>query len=330
MANKILESLSTQPYTLSTKQELHVGASIGISFYPQDGDTPEILLKNADNALYQAKDAGRNTYKTYTTGMHLQASARMLLENGLRKAVDKNELVLYYQPILSMSTEKIMSAEALLRWDHPIKGIILPSEFIPLAEETGLISRVGEWVIRSVFQQVRQWKDEDIKHPVISLNISPRQFDADHFADFVISCAQEYNISSNCIQLEITESLAMGNIADSIPKLRALKSAGFRIAIDDFGSGYSSLSYLKELPLDVLKIDRSFTKENTPKSRDETIVQAIIALGHSLSLEVCAEGIETSGQYDFFKNHNCDTVQGFFVAKPKPVSLFMESSNERF
>jgi diguanylate cyclase (GGDEF)-like protein/PAS domain S-box-containing protein len=327
LARCLLDAL--QPASLLDGHEIHLSASIGIAVYPSDGETSEVLMKNADNAVYQAKESGRNNFQLFTPTMHLKASARMLLENGLRKTLERNELQLYYQPIIRLEDEKTVIAEALLRWHHPVKGVILPGEFIPLAEETGIITQIGEWILHTAALQIKTWKDEGITPPIISVNISPRQFKDASFLDSLHHIVKQYDIHPEDFQLEITESVAMDNVDESIPKLRALKDAGFRIAIDDFGSGYSSLNYLKQLPLDCLKIDKSFTDESNSTSNDETIVQAIISLGHTLGLSVCAEGIESKSQYGFFKSHNCDLVQGFYIAKPQPVTVFTKNLVEK-
>ncbi|MBU6389323.1 EAL domain-containing protein [Patescibacteria group bacterium] len=317
LAKKILKILA--PALLINGEEVHVNASIGIATFPNDGETSDTLLKNADNALYQAKEAGRNNYKVYTPAMHLKASAKMLVENGLRKAIEHGELRLCYQPIVSLKDGRIISLEALLRWEHPLNGIIMPEEFIPLAEETGIIVQIGEWVIETAVAQAVAWRKAGFELPVISVNISPRQFSNEHFLEFLTHSLKERRVNPAIFQLELTESVAMENIAESITRLRFLKDRGFRVAIDDFGSGYSSLSYLKQLPLDFLKIDKSFTQESTGDARDETIAQAIIALGHTLHLEVCAEGIETCSEYEFFKANGCDAVQGFYICRPQPA-----------
>jgi len=320
VAENILQNM--QPHFLIGKKEVHVNASIGIALYPTDGTAARTLLQNADNALYEAKEAGRNSYKVYSPTMQLKATAKMFLEDGLRRTIDRDELTLYYQPIWDLRENRMVAAEALLRWNHPGKGLVMPSEFIPLAEEAGIITSIGEWIVTTLAAQLKEWEKAGIELPVMSINISPRQFASDRFMDSLLGCFTDAGMDSDCLQLELTERVAMENVDESIPRLRRLKDKGFRIAIDDFGSGYSSLSYLRELPLDVLKIDRTFATEANASLREKTIVQAIVTLGHTLNLAVCGEGIETKEQYDFYGILNCDMVQGFYIARPQATDNF--------
>lgn len=299
-------------------KEIHLNTSIGIATYPQDGDTFDTLLKNADNALYQAKEAGRNMFKTYTKAMHLKSSQRLSLENELRKAVDKNQFLVHYQPIVNVKTGKTNRLEALVRWQHPKMGVLQPVDFIELAEETGMILPIGEWVLKEVCRQIKRWELEGTACPPVALNLSARQFTQPDFHTKLCSIVEKAHVAANLIQLEVTETIAMENITTSISKLKMLQDMGYQIAVDDFGTGHSSLSYLKRLPVNRLKIDKSFIRNCLTDNRDAAIVKAIISLGHTLGLVVCAEGVENKAQLSFLKKNKCDTVQGFLLSQPIP------------
>ncbi len=312
-----------EPLVIDGK-ELYVTCSAGISLYPQDGADVETLLRNADAAMYRAKDHGRNNFQFYTSEMNERISERLNLENSLRRAVERKELVLNYQQKVDLRTGAICGAEALVRWNHPELGFLRPERFIPLAEETGLILAIGEWVIREACRQVRAWLDAGLKPGVVSVNLSARQFRQDGLVRAVSRILEETGVDPRHLELELTESTVMHNVQNGIAILHGLKSLGIALSVDDFGTGYSSLSYLKDLPIDVLKIDRSFVRDIGAGEGDDdgVLAQAIISLGHSLHLQVIAEGIESDAQLRFLKRHGCDHGQGFFYGEPVPCEAF--------
>jgi diguanylate cyclase (GGDEF)-like protein/PAS domain S-box-containing protein len=316
IAEKILEALR-QPLVLEGR-ELFVTSSMGISLYPEDGDDPETLVKNADTAMYRAKDQGRDTYQLYTPAMNATALERLALENSLRKALAQNELMVYYQPVLELDSGHVHGVEALLRWRHPEMGLVSPSDFIPLAEITGLILPIGPWVLRTACAQARTW--QAVGHPnlCVSVNISARQFAQGDLAAQVTRVLEETGLQPRYLDLEITESNAMQNADSTVEALRELKALGVRISIDDFGIGYSSLSYLKRLPIDTLKVDQSFVRDITTDPDDATIVTALIAMAHTLKLTVVAEGVESEEQLAFLAARRCDRMQGYLFSHPLP------------
>jgi len=307
----------SEPMTIDGK-ELYVTCSAGISMYPQDGPDVETLLRNADAAMYRAKDHGRNNFQFYTSEMNERINERLMLENALRRALERNEFLLNYQQKVDLRTGAVCGAEALVRWNHPELGLLRPERFIPLAEETGLILPVGEWVIRETCRQVRAWLDAGLKPGLVSVNLSARQFRQDGLVRIVSRILEETGVDPSSLELELTESTVMHNVATGIATLHGLKSLGVALSVDDFGTGYSSLSYLKDLPIDVLKIDRSFVRDiGAGEGADEGVLaQAIISLAHSLHLKVIAEGVETDAQLRFLKRHGCDQGQGFFYGEP--------------
>ncbi|NLG16038.1 MAG: EAL domain-containing protein [Fibrobacter sp.] len=296
--------------------ELYVTSSIGISIFPTDGEDMETLLKNAEAAMNRAKEMGINNYQHYKPAMNAKAFEQLTLEHNLRKALKNNELMVYYQPQLDLATEKIIGAEALLRWKHPDLGMISPAQFIPIAEESGLILPIGEWVLRTACKQAKTWLDTQNKKIVISVNLSARQFQQQDLVSTVNKVLQETGLPPRYLELEITESLGMKNPELTLRTLRELKSMGMHISIDDFGTGYSSLSYLKRFPIDTLKVDRSFVMDIQTDANDAAIVLAIIALAHSLKLKVIAEGVESREQSQFLLEHGCEMVQGFLFSPP--------------
>lgn len=316
IANKILESLS-KPFNLMGI-EVYTSISIGISLYPSDGSNLDTLLKNADTAMYRAKDLGRNNYQFYAREMNSKAIEKLKVENELRKALEKNELFLQYQPQVDLNSGKILGVEALIRWKHPEFGLVHPVEFIPLAEETGLIIPIGEWVLRSACEQYMCWKNQFGDFPKISLavNLSARQFRQKNLTETIEKVIKETKFDAGCLELELTESVIMENVSESIKTLRKLKNMGIKIAIDDFGTGYSSLNYLRRFPLDKLKIDRSFVMDILKGRQDGAIVETIISMAHTLSLRVIAEGAETREQIIFLQEKGCDEVQGYYFSKP--------------
>jgi len=306
--------------------ELFATASVGISLFPMDGDDCQTLLKNAGAALYKAKKSGGANYQFFTSDMHELATKRLALESHLRRAIQNEELLVHYQPRVSVDSLAITGVEALVRWRHPTLGLISPSEFIPLAEDTGLIVPIGEWVLRTASLQGRRWRDQGFAPIQIAVNISARQFHDQDLAQTVIMILEETGLSPKNLELEITESSIMQDAEFAAGMLNRLKNMGINISIDDFGTGFSSLASLKRLPIDVLKIDQSFVREATSDPDDAALVMAIITLAHNLRLKVIAEGVETEDQLRFLQLLRCDEIQGELFSKPlaaeKFVSLF--------
>jgi EAL domain-containing protein (putative c-di-GMP-specific phosphodiesterase class I) len=296
-----------------------VSASIGISLYPDDGNNVETLLKNADLAMYQAKNQGKNNFQFYTESMSTTALDRLHLENELRKALERGEFELYYQPKVSVKSRELVGVEALIRWTRANLGVCSPADFIPLAEETGLILPIGEWVLRTACHQGKLWQAEGLRPLPISINISKRQFEQEQLAETVIEILQRTDFDPQLLELEITESMIMQNPEAVIAMLNKLKSYGVMVSIDDFGTGHSSLGELRRLPLDALKIDRSFITNVVSNGDDAVIARAIIAMAHSLKLKVIAEGVETEDQLEFLHGLSCDEAQGYLFSKPVPA-----------
>lgn len=313
VAEKILNAFQ-KPFLLDDKN-LTISPSIGISLYPDDANDVSSLIKYADTAMYHAKSVGRNNFQFYTDQLNQYATRHVQLEAGLKLAIQENELSLVYQPKYDIFTKKIVGFEALLRWNNPSLGFISPAEFIPLAEETGFINQIGHWAINQACNQLAQWHELGFRDVSIAVNLSARQLKADIISTIEVALAVS-GLPASALELELTESMIMGNPQDSVAILSQLKSLGLTIAIDDFGTGYSSLSYLKRFPIDTLKIDREFVRDITEDPDDAAITSAIIALAHSLDLNVIAEGVETPEQLDFLLNEGCDQVQGFLLSKP--------------
>jgi diguanylate cyclase (GGDEF)-like protein len=314
IAQKIIETLKI-PFTLG-ERELFVTTSIGISLYPIDGTDPDTLVRNADTAMYRAKDSGRDNYQLYAPAMNAHALERLALENMLRKALTQKELVVYYQPLIDATSRMIVGVEALIRWNHPQLGLLSPAHFISVAELSGLIVPIGNWVLRTACKQVKAWHKRLDYDLTVSVNLSARQFSQPDLVEQVRRVLQESGLNPSCLELEITESNAMQNAENTIYTLRDLKTIGVRISMDDFGTGYSSLNYLKRFPIDTLKLDQSFVREVTTDKSDAAIVSAVITMAHSLNLEVVAEGVETEGQLDFLQRHHCDRIQGYLFSAP--------------
>jgi diguanylate cyclase (GGDEF)-like protein/PAS domain S-box-containing protein len=327
VAHKILKALQW-PYRLK-KQEVFLTGSIGIAMYPKDGKDAVTLTKNADQALYRAKDLGKNNYQLYSTAMHSRAMERMALENSLHRVFERQELRVHYQPQVDLASGKIVGIEALLRWQHPSGNIISPSLFIPLAEETGLIVPMGEWILRAACSQLREWQIAGFPELRLGVNVSSQQFQQTDLPELVAQILRESRLSPHCLNLEITETMVMGNVAEAIDILQTLREVGVTIAIDDFGTGFSSLSYLKDFPVDHLKIDRAFV-QNLPYSKNEVnIARHIVELAHALNLKVIAEGVEHKDQLLFLKDLGCDEIQGFYFSKPLPaeeMTLLLEEN----
>ncbi|BBP03013.1 EAL domain-containing protein [Sulfuriferula plumbiphila] len=317
--------------------EAFVSASIGIAFYPSDAIDADNLIRCADSAMYQAKEQGLG-YQFYRLDLENLSSERLTLENSLRRALERDELRLYYQPKVDLASGAVIGLEALLRWAHPVRGMIPPDQFVPLAEETGLIVPIGEWVLRTACLQIKAWQGEGMPLLPVAVNLSARQFrqpsasgetegrplsdEAAGVHDLVETIERvlgETGVDPSCLELEITESILMQNLSTAANILQALSAKGMRIFIDDFGTGYSSLSYLKRLPIDTIKIDKSFVGDITTDQDDAAIVAAIIAMAHSLRLKVVAEGVETQEQFDFLLERGCDAMQGYFYSKPLPA-----------
>jgi diguanylate cyclase (GGDEF)-like protein/PAS domain S-box-containing protein len=317
VAQKILGVLCA-PLDLDGR-EAFVSASIGIATYPQDGASADTLIMNADAAMYRAKAQGRNNYQFYAATMNEQAAGRLQMENSLRRAVEREEFLLYFQPKANVRTGAITGVEALLRWKHASGRIVPPAEFIPLLEESGLIVPVGEWVLRAACAQIREWAAVGIADVPIAVNLSPRQFQQQDIAEVVRRALADYDVPPHLIEIEITEGAAMHNPEAASTALDMLKALGVRIAIDDFGTGYSSLSYLKRFPIDCLKIDRSFINDVITDVEDASIAEAVITLAHALGLKVVAEGVENEAQARFLAARGCDEMQGYYFARPMPA-----------
>jgi len=300
-------------------QELFATASVGVSLFPDDGEESQSLLKNAGSALYRARKSGADNYRFYTEDMNSKASKQFALETSLRHAIDNEEFVLHYQPRMAVDSLKITGVEALVRWQHPQLGLLSPAEFIPLAEDNGLILPLGEWVLRTACRQNREWQERGFTALRVGVNVSARQFQQPHLAEIVLQILEDTGLAPEYLDLELTESSIMSNAQATIEVLTKLKAMGITISIDDFGTGFSSLSYLKRLPIDALKIDQSFVRDVTTDPDDAALVMAIVTLAHNLRLQVVAEGVETEEQLRFLHLLRCDEVQGYLFSKPLPA-----------
>ncbi|AOT70835.1 putative bifunctional diguanylate cyclase/phosphodiesterase [Geosporobacter ferrireducens] len=316
IANNILK-LFESPWMLN-QQEIYITASIGIAIYPDDSHEGYDLLQKSETAMCYAKDQGRNCHQFYSQKLNVPLLEKFQLETHLRSALRNNEFFLHYQPLADLTSGRIVGAEALLRWQHPLMGLIPPMKFIPLAEASNLILPIGEWVLRTACKQLKTWKDQGHPTIVISINLSARQFQQSNLVDLVTSILTEYQIEPHCLEIEITESIVLHNLELVIEALHHFKQMGIRIALDDFGTGYSSLNYLKQLPIDTIKIDKSFISGIMKDPKEEAIAKAIINLAHNLGLSVTGEGIETKEQLLFLRNRFCDKAQGYFISKPLP------------
>lgn len=319
VAERILQTMS-EPFLIDGT-EIYISTSVGMSFYPNDGGDLGVLLSKADVAMYQAKKQGRNNYQKYDALLDKQAFEKLQIENELRKALERNEFQLHYQPIFHLCSNKIVGAEALLRWKSGKSGIIPPQAFIPIAEETGMIVPIGEWVLKTALLQLKSWRLEGMEPLTISVNLSVRQFYQPNLIQMIRETLQETGVDPCCLTIEITESMTMDVEAASFI-LHELKKLGVNISIDDFGTGYSSLNYLKRFPIDHLKIDRSFIQDIANNKSDENIATTIILMAHNLGLSVIAEGVETQEQLALLKQHRCNEAQGYLFSKPVPAEQF--------
>ena len=322
-ANKVLSALAA-PHRVA-QHDLDVTVSIGVSTFPFDGQDAETLIKNADTAMYHAKENGRNNYQFFEQGMNERAVGRQVLEGSLRHALERQEFVLHFQPKVNLETGAITGSEALIRWLHPDRGLVPPAQFVPIAEDSGLILPIGQWVLREACRQARAWLDAGLGPMPVAVNISTLEFRSKHFLEGIRAILLETDLPPHFLELELTESVLMQHPESTVSVLRALKSIGVRLAVDDFGTGYSSLSYLRRFPIDVLKLDRSFVHDiASPETNDASIVSAVITMGKSLKYRVIAEGVETEEQLAFLQAHRCDEGQGFYFSPPAPPGQFAE------
>lgn len=315
VSQRILDAM-TRPFVIDG-QEISITASIGISVYPDDGRT---LLRNADIAMYRAKEKGKNNYQFYSTQIDNYSVERLALESGLRRALERGEFSLHYQPKVNIATGQISGMEALLRWQHPEMGAIAPGRFIPVAEEIGLILPIGAWVLRTACIQNRAWQQLGLRRFPVAVNLSPRQFAGEGLLGDVKAALDESGLEGSYLELEITESMVMVDPERAVTMLRQLKELGIRVAIDDFGTGYSSLAYLKRFPIDSVKVDRSFVEDIPDDVDSMAIAQAIIAMAHNLRLKVVAEGVESEAQLGFLRGEGCDEIQGYYFSAARPAS----------
>ena len=316
IASKIIKSLK-MPFKIDN-HELFVSTSIGISQYPEDGQTMESLIKHADIAMYSVKGKGKNGYEFYHIDMLDVYSKHLSLENDLRRAMDDHQFKIYYQPQINIETNEVVAMEALIRWQHPERGLISPSEFIELAEETHLIKEIGDWVLENACAELKRWRDMGLANVRIAINVSSIQLEQDDFVEKVLNILQKNDIPGDHLEIEITENTLMHDTDDGILKLTELSNNDIKIAIDDFGTGYSSLNYLKRLPIDTLKIDQSFVRDMSNSEEDSSIIKAIIAMAKGLNLNIISEGVETEAQLEQLKAWRCKNMQGFLFGRPMP------------
>lgn len=316
IANKILAAFRV-PFLID-KHELFTTCSIGITLFPNDGETSAALMKNADSAMHLAKERGKDRYQFYSSAIANNSFERLVLENSLRRAVERNEFRLYYQPQLDIRSGKVVGVEALIRWQHPDLGFIPPMEFISIAEETGLIHSIGEWVLRTACEQKKAWDKQGLHSLRVGVNLSAQQFHHENLVDLIGNILKKIDLDPKELDLELTESTIMTQLEETTETLRKFREMGIHISIDDFGTGYSSLMYLKTFPIDMIKIDKSFVRDVTTDQDDRAITQAIISMAHSLKLEVIAEGVETGAQLEIMKAQDCDMIQGYLFSKPIP------------
>jgi diguanylate cyclase (GGDEF)-like protein/PAS domain S-box-containing protein len=322
LARRILKALA-ESHSID-HHELHVTTSIGVSVFPDDGPDAETLIKNADTAMYQAKENGRQSYQFFKPAMKVRAVERQSVEESLRRALQRREFKLQYQPKIDLGTGAITGAEALLRWNHPTLGLVSPSRFIPIAEDCGLILPIGAWVLREACTQARTWFDKGLRVSTMAVNVSAMEFRDDNFLESLFEILRETGLDPKYLELELTESVLMKRAESTASILQILRERGVKIAIDDFGTGYSSLSYLRKFPVDALKIDQSFVRQISTVGDDTTIVTAVIGMARSLKLRVIAEGVETLQELEFLRAQKCDEAQGFYFSRPIPPAHFAE------
>jgi len=327
IVQRVMDSVA-QPVILGTK-EFFVTCSIGVAAFPSDGTPADNLIEHADIAMYRAKKLGRNNFQFYTPAMNEESLERVRIESALRNALERNEFVLHYQPQVDLQTGRIVGMEALIRWKHPELGMVPPSRFIGIAEDTGLIVPIGAWVMRTACAQNKAWQDAGLGKLRVAVNLSARQFSAADLLPGIEAILNDTGLEPSCLELELTESLFMNDVTPAVELLHRMKSLGVNLSIDDFGTGYSSFSYLSRFPIDVLKIDRSFVNDITHDANDAAIVASIIALAHNLRLSVIAEGVETAEQLDYLRHQGCDEMQGYYFSKPLPAHEFEQLLRQR-
>lgn len=308
----------------SGRREFHVTCSVGVAVYPNDGRNADVLLRNADVAMYKAKSSGRNNFQFFTAELNRMMVERVAIEHRLRNALSRKQLLLQYQPRVDVGNGRVVGAEALLRWRMPRQGVISPARFISVAEETGLIVPIGKWVLQAACQQAMAWQVAGLPPLVMSVNVSPRQFRQDNIVQTIAEALHDSGLPPRYLQIELTEGLAMQDAENHVRMLDEIKALGVQIAIDDFGTGYSSLGYLKRFPVDQLKVDRSFVQDLATDPDDAAIVQAIIVLGHQLGLRIVAEGVENDAQYRFLRSSGCDEMQGYLFGRPMDAAEFAQ------
>lgn len=326
VAEKLLQ-ICAKPVKISN-HEFFITTSIGICIYPNDGTSLEDLQKNADMAMYKAKKSGGGIYHYFTQEMNLEAHEHIQMEAALRKAIKNNEFVLHYQPKYNLADGLITGVEALIRWENPQHGMIPPGKFIPLAEETGLIMQIGEWAMREACRANKSWQQSGYQPISVAVNLSPKQFRHQDIAQVVANVLTETGLDAQYLELEITETAVMDSVELAITRLNAIKKMGVHISVDDFGTGYTSISYLKQYPVSVLKIDQNFIKGIPQDPNDLAITAAVIALGHSLGMKVVAEGVETAEQLQYLADHDCDIVQGYYLSRPLPEAKLLTQLNK--
>ncbi|MCW9014554.1 MAG: EAL domain-containing protein [Gammaproteobacteria bacterium] len=314
IADKIIHALK-KPFCIDD-HEFFVSTSIGIAHYPDDGTTMETLIKHADIAMYHVKDNGKDGYKFYADNMNELYSRHLSLENDMRRALQNDQFVIYYQPQINVETNEVFAMEALIRWQHPERGLISPTEFIALAEETGLIQPIGDWVLRNACAELKRWRNAGLTSVRVAINLSSCQLEQDNIVDTIFELLRSHDIPGDMLEIEITENVLMKDIENGIFKLNQLSDYGIKIAIDDFGTGYSSLNYLKKLPIDTLKIDRSFIHDMQQNDEDSSIIKAIIAMAKGLNLNIISEGVETEEQLEQLREWRCKNMQGFLFSRP--------------
>ena len=317
VAQRILSEIQ-RPVVINGREVIS-GVSIGIALYPEDGRDVDTIIKNADTAMFHAKSSGRGRYQYYSAEMNASAVAKLALESDLRHAIARSEFLLHYQPKLDLATNRIVSVEALVRWQHPKRGLVQPGEFIELAEETGMIMELGAYVITQACLQFKQWQAMGIDLESIAVNLSPVQFRRDDLVEHIAEILDSTGVPPNRLELEITEGAVMHNEEKSIETMKRLKALGISLSMDDFGVGYSSLSHLTRFPIDRLKIDQSFISDLPQNQEKAAVVRAIVAMAHSLNLATVAEGVETAEQERFMKAVGCDQFQGYFLSRPIPA-----------